>query len=992
MDLLREKRRLLASGGYLDMGGGGGGGGGNTGSQTNVTELPEWAKPYAQKTLAKGEALTETPYQTYNAPRIAGFSDLQTNAQNQAAGMTTAPQLDTATQMAQAAGQAGLSAAYRPGYFGNQFRSPGQYTPSQFAMMQAQAPELQQYQMGPAERVSAMGVGTPEMQGAQTGFAPNLQQFQMGPAQQVGTQAYTGENVSQYMSPYMQNVVDIQQREARRASDIAAQGQRAQAVGAGAFGGSRQGLVEAERQRNLATQLGDIQATGQQAAFQNAQQQFNQQQQANMQAALANQAAGLTVGQQNLGAQLGVQQLGTQTGLQTALANLNNQQQANVQNQAAQLQAQGMNATQALQAALANQQAGLSTGQQNLAAQLGVQQLGAGQDLQSQLANQQMLQSAQQAAEQSRQFGAGQAMTAAQQRAQYGLAGQQLGEQSRQYGAGLGMQGAGIGLQAAGALGNLGQTQYGQMMGINQLQNQYGAQQQALQQQGLSQAYQDFLNQQNYPYKQLGFMSDLIRGLPLGQQSTAQVYQGPGSLTGQLAGLGMGAYGLSRAFSMAEGGSVESESNIAEIVGKLSDAQLEQAKQAAKARNDFEQLQAIEVEQSMRASERGGMAGAFNSLPYDRQESMMAGGGIVAFADGDLVYSPEGVPVTGAETTQGDDLTMMERLGIFNPENRRAIEKAEAQQRQTQAAKTAKPGERSEADKKLIAEAQRKMEAEAAKPAPAKEQPAKAAAPRAEPAPQASSLEAEYNKFLAQNKALSDAYREEQKADRAAQQARIDETRKQAGIDAITQYGFKMAAEAAKPGARFLGSAASAAPTISDVLAASKKTENAMLDNLANMKRDDARFNMAVSKNDMASALSIANALRQEKKDQETLNLERQKLGIMAQQASQSGITPILQIASKLQAADPNLTTKQAITEAAQAAGYSFRSEAAQQSKLNDARQKIEKEYAMAAYLPQESDLFKRMMAEKQRRLAELSNAPAPAQAAVSGMKIVDVR
>ena len=185
----------------------------------------------------------------------------------------------------------------------------------------------------------------------------------------------------------------------------------------------------------------------------------------------------------------------------------------------------GTEQQRALQAALANQQAGLQVGGQNLQALLGVQQLGAGQNLQAQLANQQMLQSAQQAAEQSRQFGAGQGLQAAGLGAQYGQAAEQLGEQSRQFGANLGMQGLTTGLQAAGQLGQLGQTQYGQEMGINQLLNQYGQQQQALQQQGLSQAYQDFLNQQNYPYKQLGFMSDLIRGLPLGQQSAQQIYQ-----------------------------------------------------------------------------------------------------------------------------------------------------------------------------------------------------------------------------------------------------------------------------------------------------------------------------------------------------------------------------------------------------------------------------------------------------------------------------------
>ena len=127
-----------------------------------------------------------------------------------------------------------------------------------------------------------------------------------------------------------------------------------------------------------------------------------------------------------------------------------------------------------------------------------------------------------------------------------------------QYNQNLQNQLAGYGLanQSAATLGQLGQTQYGQQMGINQLQNQYGTQQQAQEQQGLSQAYQDFLNQQNYPYKQLGFMSDMIRGLPLGQQSTSAIYQAPPSTVSQLAGLGTAAYGLSK---LAKGGQASTE-------------------------------------------------------------------------------------------------------------------------------------------------------------------------------------------------------------------------------------------------------------------------------------------------------------------------------------------------------------------------------------------------------------------------------------------------
>ena len=77
--------------------------------------------------------------------------------------------------------------------------------------------------------------------------------------------------VQQYMSPYMQNVVDIQQREAQRQADVAAQQIGAQAVSAGGFGGSRQAILEAEQQRNLQTQLGDIQARGLASAYEDAQ-------------------------------------------------------------------------------------------------------------------------------------------------------------------------------------------------------------------------------------------------------------------------------------------------------------------------------------------------------------------------------------------------------------------------------------------------------------------------------------------------------------------------------------------------------------------------------------------------------------------------------------------------------------------------------------------------------------------------------------------------
>jgi hypothetical protein len=703
-------------GGRVIYGGGGGGGG----TSTQVVDVPEWARGTAESTLKKTEALTtDRPFKSFAgqydqagnqvgfdaSKAVAGMDPMQQRAYQGASNLQTAPQLGMASGLMAAASQRALNTGYRPGqfqnqYYGfdpyqsgefqNQFQAPGQYQAGQFGADRVQAQDLQNYQMqapadvrsqgynaasmqaaqsgynpqletfqmGPAERVAGQGYDAATMQAAQTRFAPELERFQMGPAERVETQSFAQPgSADAYMSPYMQSVVGIQQREAQRAADIAGTQRGAQAAKMGAFGGSRQAIMEAEAARNLAQQKGDIQATGLQSAFQQAQQQFNAEQNARLQAQQANQQAGLTTGQQNLAANLGVQQLGTQTGLQSALANLSSEQQANVQNQAAQNQARGMNAQQAMQAALANQQAGLTvgqqnlasqigtqqlgagqiglqtslanlsseqqanvqnqaaqnqamgmnaqqamqaalanqqagltTGQQNLAANLGIQQLGAGQNLQAQLANQQQNIEAQRLGEQSRQFGAGQGLTAAQLQAQYGMsaqqaeeasrqfassqaaqqaaqgaqygqAAQQLAEQSRQFGGSLGLQGLQAAMTGAGQLGQLGTQQFGQQKDILGLQNQFGGQQQAQEQALINARSQDFASAQRYPYQQLEFMSNILRGTPMGSVQT--MYQAPPSAASQLVGAGTALYGASK---MAKGGVVKKKSaGLAEL-------------------------------------------------------------------------------------------------------------------------------------------------------------------------------------------------------------------------------------------------------------------------------------------------------------------------------------------------------------------------------------------------------------------------------------------
>ena len=86
--------------------------------------------------------------------------------------------------------------------------------------------------------------------------------------------SFSGSEVQQYMDPYMQNVVDVQKREAREDFGRSQAARDAGAISAGAFGGSRQAIQQGMAEEGLQEQLGDIQATGSQAAFQQAMKAF----------------------------------------------------------------------------------------------------------------------------------------------------------------------------------------------------------------------------------------------------------------------------------------------------------------------------------------------------------------------------------------------------------------------------------------------------------------------------------------------------------------------------------------------------------------------------------------------------------------------------------------------------------------------------------------------------------------------------------------------
>jgi len=141
-----------------------------------------------------------------------------------------------------------------------------------------------------------------------------------------------------------------------------------------------------------------------------------------------------------------------------------------------------------------------------------------------------------------------------------------LNAQQGQFGAGLGLKGLETAISGSNALGALGREQYNQNMGINQLQNTYGIQQQQQVQAGLTNQYKDWVDQQNDPYKKIGFMSDILRGVPTSNLGTnvytANTASGPSAIN-QLIGAGTAAYGATK---MASGGRVKAPQGLASLV------------------------------------------------------------------------------------------------------------------------------------------------------------------------------------------------------------------------------------------------------------------------------------------------------------------------------------------------------------------------------------------------------------------------------------------
>jgi hypothetical protein len=265
----------------------GGGGGGSQPSQTTATtyqtNIPDYAQPYVESMLGAtqqqlfnvdsgGNITGIKPYVPYSedpTKYIAPFSPLQQQAQRSVGQMTTPGQFGAGSSMVGTGGTGTAQTASNLGGYG------------QYAQRQMTSPYMQR----------------------------------------------------QYMSPYIQNALQPSLQEMQRQYDITGAQERGKATGMGAFGGTRQALMQAENERNKNIAMNKAIGEGYQQAF--------TQGQAAQEKALGMGLQGLQGAQSGYGqlgtlgtqlGQLGTQQFGAEQGIANLQAQLGAQQQTQQQN------------------------------------------------------------------------------------------------------------------------------------------------------------------------------------------------------------------------------------------------------------------------------------------------------------------------------------------------------------------------------------------------------------------------------------------------------------------------------------------------------------------------------------------------------------------------------------------------------------------------------------------------------------------------------------
>ena len=496
----------------------GGGGSSQPADQTVYsTDLPEYVEPYFKRLLQRGEAESLQGYTPYGGQRLSYFSPDELQSQAMVRGFAEAGTPQQFTDASKAYGAQGtVSSGFTQGDVSSGYTAGA--GPTGYAAPTTGPTGYGGATLGRGYTAGSFSPGyTAQARASQLGMQQAPDQF---------TPLSYEENIQRFMSPYQQNVVDIQKREAIRESQKQQSRIQDAAAASGGLGGYREAIMQAERERNLGQQLGDIQQKGSQAAFESAQQQLERER-----------AAGVT------GAQLGLQRFGA---LQSAAQSQEQlAQQAFNAGQAARQEAAklGLSAQQQAEAArqaqekfnqsafAQTQQAQQARGQQNIASYQALQQA-------AQASGAQSIQ-AYQAGEAARQQAAKLGLSAE----QIEQAGKQAQEKFSQSAFDLSSR---YGLAAAQGLMQAGQGIQQDAITRMSLLSDIGRQQRALEQAGLDMGYQDFIRQRDFTRDQLGMFGGLLRGVPVQPQQTISTYQQQPGLFQTALGAGLSGLGLYR--------------------------------------------------------------------------------------------------------------------------------------------------------------------------------------------------------------------------------------------------------------------------------------------------------------------------------------------------------------------------------------------------------------------------------------------------------------
>ncbi len=189
-------------------------------------------------------------------------------------------------------------------------------------------------------------------------------------ADQVGAERFRDQSLTPYMNTFEDTVVDSALGDIERARQMQQNQNAASAISAGAFGGDRQGIVEAETNRAALEQAAKTAAGLRQSGFESAAKRLEADANRALTADRLNQASNLAAARSNQGANLTAARSNLAAEQSRAAQNAQNALRARLANQSTDFQSQSQNAQNALRAALANQSTRFQTGRANQDARL----------------------------------------------------------------------------------------------------------------------------------------------------------------------------------------------------------------------------------------------------------------------------------------------------------------------------------------------------------------------------------------------------------------------------------------------------------------------------------------------------------------------------------------------------------------------------------------------------------------------------------------------